>query len=162
MAQSPSIQTIYKLSAFFGAAIVLLVPFVSWTHISALEPRAVQAFEQYILAELDERSLNQQLESIELAIDQSTTGTEMAVNYSPEELETLADEAELLRGQIEHRFLALDELKREKNSIITEIKLTVAASIILLAAGLVFAIFGFVAWSFHIQILEDRRETPRE
>lgn len=162
MARSPNIQTIYKLSAFFGTAIVLLVPFISWTHISTLEPRAVQAFEQYILADLDKRSLNQQLESIELAIHQTTSGGEMAVNYSPEELQTLAGEAELLRIQIEHRFLALSGLKQEKNSIITEIKLTVAATIILLAAGLVFAIFGFVAWSFHIQILEDRRETSRE
>ena len=162
MAGSPGTQTIYKLSAFFGTAVVLLVPFVSWTHITALEPPAVQAFEQYILAELDMRSLNKQLESIEFAISQSSIGSEMAVNYSPSELETLAGEAELLQSGIEQRFLALDRLGREKSSIIAEIKLTVAATIVILAVGMVFAIFGFVAWYFHIQILEDRREVPRE
>jgi hypothetical protein len=162
MARSPGTQTIYKLSAFFGTAITLVVPFVSWTHITGLEPRAVQAFEQHILAELDMQSLNKQLGSIEYAIDQSKVGSEMAVNYSPAELATLAGEVESLRGQLEQRSLALGRLDREKNSIIAEIKLTVAATIVILAVGMVFAIFGFVAWYFHIQILEDRRATPRE
>lgn len=162
MARSFTIETAYKLSALFGTAIVLLVPFISWTHIAGLEPRATEAFEQYILADLDQHSLNEQLKSIEFAINQSTTGSEIAVNYSPAELETLAGEAELLRDQAEQRFLALNMLGAEKHSIIAELKLTIAGTIIVLAVGMVFAVFGFVAWYFHIQILEDRRNIPRE
>lgn len=161
MARSLNIQTVYKLCAFFGTAVVLLVPFVSWTHIAGLEPRAARAFEQYILADLDKRSLGEQLKSLELAIDQSTTGSAISVDYSPEELGALAREAKQLRNQVEKSFLALEKLNAEKRSIITEIKLTVAATVVILAVSMVFAIFGFVAWYFHIQILEDRRETPR-
>lgn len=162
MAKSLTNQTVYKLGAILGIAIVLLVPFISWTHIAGLEPRATRAFEQYILADLDKRSLSEQLKSIEFAMSQSTTDSEIAVNYSPAELGALAREAKQLGVQIEQRFRALEMLDDEKRSIVAEIRLTIAATIVVLAIGMVFTIFGFIAWYFHIQILEDRRETPRD
>lgn len=162
MPRSLTSQTAYKLSAFIGTAIVLVVPFAGWTHITGLEPRAAQAFEQYILADLDKRSLNDQLESIEFALRQPASNPEVAVDYTPAQLGALTREAKLLRNQIQERANALETLNGEKGSIVAEIKLTVAVTIVILAIGLVFAIFGFVAWYFHIQILEDRRAVARD
>lgn len=162
MPRSLTSQTVYKLSAFIGTAIVLAVPFVSWTHITGLEPRAAQAFEQYILADLDRRSLNEQLESIESVLRQPAEDSDTAVDYTPAQLGSLAREAKTLGTQIQQRVNALETLDKEKGSIVTEIKLTVAATIVVMAIGMVFAIFGFVAWYFHIQILEDRRAAPRD
>lgn len=162
MPRSLTSQTVYKLSAFIGTAIVLVVPFVSWAHITGLEPRAARAFEQYILADLDKRSFNDQLESIEFALRQPASDPDVAVDYTPAQLGALAREVKVLRNQIQQRVNALETLDKEKDSIVAEIKLTIAATIVILAIGLVFAIFGFVAWYFHIQILEDRRATVRD
>lgn len=155
-------ETLYKISAITGIVIVLLAGYTGWTNITQLEPRAIAIFEQHILASLDARSLNTQTEAIEYAITQSRAAhPEHGLDYSESELDTLEQEAVLLREQLNEQLATLTRLDAEKRSIVIDIKITLIACILALTIGMVFAVFGFVAWYFHIQILEDRRTTPR-
>lgn len=155
-------EMLYKISALAGITIVLLAGYAGWSNITQLEPRAVRIFEQRVLADLDVRSLNTQIKSIEYAISESRTDNpEHGLHYSESELQALEQEAVLLRGQLSEQLTAITTLETEKNSIIAEVRMILAASILALTVGMVFAIFGCIAWYFHIQILEDRRTRPR-
>ena len=156
------IETIYKLCACAGTLIVFFSAYFGWKHIEKLEPEAIEVFERRILSSLDLESLAIQQESLQRAINESQSTGASAVDYSPEELQTLQQEADALETQIREQAKTVVAVEGEKTSLINELKITLAVSILALVAGMVFAIFGFVAWYFHIQILADRRAEPRE
>ncbi len=154
---------VYKSLALFGTLLTLLTPYLSWTHLTKLEPYAVEIFEQQIIIDLDIRSLNQQYGSLENAIESSNNRNRgNSIQYSETQLEQLKIESAALDQQIEQRVGDLDAVQAEKNSLISNVKITVGITLIVLTVAMVMAIFGFLGWYFDIKIFQERRERPRD
>lgn len=157
-------ETVYKLCALAGLALVALTPYLAWQTLSDYEQRAVEVFKHGILTELDLQSLYRQMQALEQSIrlGRAPDSKEKTGRYSRTQMNTLQREIDILRGEVDNTAQELQQVNTAQQRLVDAVKRTLIIALIALSMGLMLAVLGFMAWYFHIRIFEDRRRTPRE
>ena len=157
-------ENAYKILVFVGTVVLLLTPYLSWSHFTSLKPYAVGLFEQSIMMELDLNSLNQQALLLKKAIDTSSkgNGTPESVKYSEPQLEQLRQEADSLRLQIADLNINLAKSAKNKRSFFFDISIALALTVFVLVVAGLLVIIGMLGWAFHIKVFEERRSKTRD
>ncbi len=152
-------QTAYKTCALAGSLVAILLPFFASQYISSLEEKAVSIFEQGILTKLDLESTQIQFKLINdaIAASQNDVIAPNTVDYTESELEHLQAESLNLNSQIESLALSVGTIEATKKAIITEVKLTIFLSFLVMLISTLIAAFGYLGWYFHIRIYQERR-----
>lgn len=142
-------EAIHKLFMLIGIGTTIATLSLAWTLMHRIEPQTIDVLRQQILAELDLQSFLQQLQALEA--EEQAVGEE----YSPQQLEILQADTQVLQKEIHVAAGKLEQINRERAELARNIKLTLLITLIVLSASLMLIIFGYIGWYFRIRILEE-------
>jgi len=158
----------YKICALIGTLIILLDIGFSWMRIQSFENSVTEVFESMVTNQMEIEGLQQELAHIEKALEQgaviSDTADEVNVDgikYTAYEIERLKNEQANIALYLQEKQLALVGLSGEKKHVMNEVRILFLVSLIFLVIGTLLAAFGYLAWSFKVELFEDRRKAPR-
>ncbi len=167
----PNAARIYKVCAFSGLLVIILVTSLSWMRMKQFEQSVSLVFEQIVVTNLEVTGLKDELEHINKVleiVDSSgaiTTQEEIIVDdisYSKYAIERLRNDKKNILLYIKEKELDLVESSDVKKHVMNEVRLLFGVALLFLVVGTLLAAFGFLAWYFRVELFEDRRRKPRK
>jgi len=164
--QSSAIR-FYKICALLGTLIILVDIGFSWSRIQAFENTVTDVFELMVTNQMELEGLQQELVHIDKVLEQAKEPNLEnklqvdGVEYSAYEVERLRNEQASVKLYIQEKQLDLVGVGSEKKHIMNEVRILFLGSLVFLVLGTLLSAFGYLAWYFKIELLEDRRKKPR-
>ena len=167
----PNAARLYKLSAFSGLILIILVITFSWMRMKEFEQSVSVVFEKIVVTNMEVNGLKEELMHINKVLDTvgspeaMTTREEIIVDdipYSKYAIERLKNDKKNIMLHIKEKQLDLAESSGLKKHVMNEVRLLFGMALIFLLIGTIMAVFGFLAWYFKVELFEDRRRAPRK
>ena len=167
----PNASRFYKISAFTGLIIIVLVITFSWMRMKDFEHSVSLVFEQIVVTNMEVDGLKEELEHINKVLETvggpeaMTTKEEIIVDdvpYSKYAIERLKNDKKNIMLHIKEKQLDLAESSGVKKHVMNQVRILFGVALVFLLLGTIMAVFGFLAWYFKVELFEDRRRSPRK
>jgi hypothetical protein len=122
---------------------------LAWMQLQRIETRTFDILHRQILSELDLQSFHQQLQALETE-ERATAG-----EYSPQQLEILQADMQVLGKEIQAATERLRRISLQRDEVAQNVVITLCLSLIALSAGIMLVIFGFIGWRYRIRVVEE-------
>ena len=164
----PSQMRFYKICALLGTLIIFLDMGYSWMRIQDFEHSVTQIFESIVTTQMEIDGIDQELVHInkvlsnESSLDTKNESIDIdGVVYTQYEVERLKTEQTNLNLFKQEKHLDLTSLNEQKKYVMNEVRILFLVSLVFLLMGTLLSAFGYLAWYFRVELLEDRRKKPR-